>query len=167
MPDEKRGTASPLHAVPDSSGTAHISTRAAISNAIVRIHARSYGRGPTKARTVMGDDYAMCILENIYTPAERTLIDGGRFPQVFDMRGTFQEIAREEFVAVVEEITRKRVRAFFSQVHQDPDIAVEVFLFHPEGGESAMHDDSVDGFVPGDGSVDGFESGDGSDGSSA
>ena len=131
MPDQSHEPG--LHAVPDGSGPTqtHYSARAAISNAVVRIHARSYGRGPTKARTVMGEDYAMCILENIYTPAERTLIDAGKGPQVSGMRATFQEVARDDFVSAVEEITGRQVRAFFSQVHQDPDMAVEVFLFHP------------------------------------
>jgi uncharacterized protein YbcI len=123
--------------VPDAPGPAHYSARAAISNAIVRIHAKSYGRGPTKARTVMGEDYAMCILENIYTPAERTLIDAGKGHEVTDIRGSFQEVARDQFVSAVEEITGRRVRAFFSQVHQDPDAAVEVFLFHPIAEETA------------------------------
>jgi uncharacterized protein YbcI len=134
--DEAQSDSAPLHGVPDGSGPVHYSARAAISNAIVRIHARSYGRGPTKARTVMGEDYAMCILENIYTPVERTLIDAGRGHEVTDIRGSFQEVAREQFTTAVEEVTGRRVRAFFSQVHQNPDVAVEVFLFHPIAEET-------------------------------
>jgi uncharacterized protein YbcI len=131
--------------------SAHYSARAAISNAVVRIHARSYGRGPTKARTVMGEDYAMCILENIYTPAERTLIDAGKANEVTSIRGSFQEVARNEFIGAVEEITDRRVRAFFSQVHQDPDMAIEVFIFEPLQSEPEAnytldgHDASPDG----------------------
>jgi uncharacterized protein YbcI len=137
LPDELNEESARLHAVPDEPTPAHYSARAAISNSIVRIHARSYGRGPTKARTVMGEDYAMCILENIYTPAERTLIEAGKASQVNEIRASFQEVARPEFVAAVEEITGRRVRAFLSQVHQDPDLAVEIFIFQPIAEETA------------------------------
>ena len=124
--------------VPGSpNGHPHFSARAAVSNAVVRIHARSYGRGPTKARTVMGEDYAMCVLENIYTPAERTLIDAGKADQVAGIRDTFQTVARGEFIGAVEEITGRRVRAFLSQVHWDPDVAVEIFLFDPLPSEAS------------------------------
>ena len=136
MQDESNGEAAPLRAVPDSPAPIHYSARAAISNAIVRIHARSYGRGPTKARTVMGEDYAMCILENIYTPAERTLIAAGKGAQVTEIRSSFQEVAGHEFVQAVEEVTGRRVRAFLSQVHHDPDVAIEVFLFQPVADET-------------------------------
>ena len=41
---------------------------AAISNAISGIHREHYGRGASRARTVMGADYIICFLEDIYTP---------------------------------------------------------------------------------------------------
>jgi uncharacterized protein YbcI len=161
LPDNPDGRLVPIHADSDghvavdgrlavdgrdgnsSTAAGHYSVRAAISNAVVRIHARSYGRGPTKARTVMGDDYAVCILENIYTAAERTLIDAGRADQISSIRATFQEVARDEFVGAVEEITGRRVRAFLSQVHQDPDVGIEVFLFDPV--VHAVADPAIDG----------------------
>jgi hypothetical protein len=45
---------------------------ASISNAIVGLHREYYGRGATRARTVMGSNYVICFLEDIYTPVERT-----------------------------------------------------------------------------------------------
>jgi uncharacterized protein YbcI len=45
---------------------------AAISNAILRIHSQYYGRGASRARTVMGADYVICFLEDIYTQVEKT-----------------------------------------------------------------------------------------------
>ena len=59
---------------------------AAISNAIVGIHRQYFGRGASRARTVMGADYVICFLEDIYTPVERTLIEAGRFPAVQETR---------------------------------------------------------------------------------
>ena len=35
-----------------------------ISREVVQLHANLYGRGPTRAKTHLGDDYALCILED-------------------------------------------------------------------------------------------------------
>ena len=40
---------------------------AGISRDIVRVHARYYGRGPTKAKTVWKHGMTACILEEIFT----------------------------------------------------------------------------------------------------
>jgi hypothetical protein len=39
-------------------------------------------------------------------------------------------------VQIVEETTGRQVRAFFSQVSHDPDIAIQLFLFQPPCGSS-------------------------------
>ena len=44
------------------------------------------------------------------------------------MRGPFSE--------AVEEITGRKVVAFMSQVHLDPDMAAEVFVLSPDGEET-------------------------------
>jgi uncharacterized protein YbcI len=54
----------------------------AISNAITRLHREHYGRGPNSARTIIQRNYVVCFLDDIYTPAERTLIDAGRLDTV-------------------------------------------------------------------------------------
>ncbi|MDX6505476.1 MAG: hypothetical protein QOG06_120 [Gaiellaceae bacterium] len=111
---------------------------AAISNAIAGIHREHYGRGASRARTVMGDDYIICFLEDIYTPVERTLIDAGRFEAVREMRSAFQDTMRDNFVASVEEAAGRKVIGFLSQSHVDPDLAVETFILEPvEDGSRA------------------------------
>jgi uncharacterized protein YbcI len=105
----------------------------AISNAIVGIHREYFGRGASRARTVMGADYIICFLEDIYTPVERTLIEAGRFPAVQETRSAFQDTMAEKFSASVEEITGRKVVGFLSQVHVDPDLAVETFILQPDG----------------------------------
>ena len=45
---------------------------------------------------------------------------------------------RGQFTAVVESALGRRVRAYLSQVHTDPDVAVELFLLEP--GESDVED---------------------------
>ena len=108
---------------------------AAISNAIVGIHREHFGRGASRARTVMGADYVICFLEDIYTPVERTLIDAGRFEAVQATRSAFQDTMRQTFSEAVEELTGREVVGFLSQVHVDPDLAVETFILKSRDGD--------------------------------
>ena len=101
---------------------------AAISKAILGIHREHYGRGASRARTVMGADYIICFLEDIYMPVERTLIEAGRFEAVESTRSAFQDTMREKFVGEVERLSGRKVIGFLSQVHADPDVAVETFM---------------------------------------
>jgi uncharacterized protein YbcI len=101
-----------------------------LSREIVQLHARLYGRGPTKARSYLQDDYAVCILEEIFTTAERTLIGAGSSEHVRETRKKFQEAVKDEFIAVVEQITGRSVRVFLSQVDIDANLALEFFIFN-------------------------------------
>jgi hypothetical protein len=42
-----------------------------------------------------------------------------------------------KFTAVVEEVTGRKVIAFLSQVHFDPDISQETFVLEPEAADRA------------------------------
>jgi uncharacterized protein YbcI len=119
-----------------------------ISREIVRLHAKMYGRGPTKAKTFLHDDFVLCLLEDVFTPAERTLVRAGNAEQVHSTRAAFQEAVGDDFIAVVEAATGRRVRAFMSQVHVDPEVAGELFLLEPL-------DTTYDAAFDGDGRRDG------------
>jgi uncharacterized protein YbcI len=106
----------------------------AISNAIVGIFREYYGRGASRARTVMGADYVITFLEDIYTPVERTLIEAGRFEAVNETRAAFQETMQERFSSEVERLVGRKVIGFLSQNHVDPDVAIETFILEPDGG---------------------------------
>jgi uncharacterized protein YbcI len=95
----------------------------------VQLHARLYGRGPTKARSYLQGDYAVCVLEEIFTTAERTLIDAGSSEHVSETRRKFQEAVKDQFIDVVERITGRRVRVFLSQVDVEANLALEFFVF--------------------------------------
>jgi uncharacterized protein YbcI len=99
----------------------------------VQLHARLYGRGPTKARSYLQNDYAVCILEEIFTTAERTLIGAGSGGHVSETRKKFQEAVKDEFIEVVERITGRTVHVFLSQVDVDADLALEFFVFSAPG----------------------------------
>ena len=104
----------------------------AVTNSIVGLHREHYGRGATRGRTILQDDYLVCFLEDIYTKAERTLIEAGSFAVVHESREAFQSAMEVRFSESVQEITGRRVKAFLSQVRADPDIAVEAFWLEPE-----------------------------------
>lgn len=120
---------------PPESPTAQGALVSQLSREIVQLHARLYGRGPTKARSYMQGDYAVCILEEIFTTAERTLIGAGAGDHVSETRKKFQEAVKKEFIDVVERITGRPVRVFLSQVDVEANLALEFFIFAgPEGG---------------------------------
>lgn len=110
------------------------SVAAQISREIVQLHANMYGRGPTKAKTHVHDSYVLCLLEDVFTPAERTLVQSGNTDQVHATRSAFQDAVSEDFIAIVEQATGRSVRAFMSCIHVDPEMSAELFLLEPEAG---------------------------------
>jgi uncharacterized protein YbcI len=67
------------------------------------------------------------------TKGERRLVTQGRDIRVLDYRAEFQAAMREEAIAKIEELTGRRVTAFMSANHIDPDLAAELFVLEPEG----------------------------------
>jgi len=104
---------------------------AEISTGLVQLHSRYYGKGPTKAKTHMVNDTVVCILQGGFTTVERTLLDTGEIESVYQMRRSFQQAMEEEFRRIVEEATGRKVIAYMSSIHVDPDLAVELFVLEP------------------------------------
>ena len=101
---------------------------AAISTAVVHMLAQRTGKGPTKAKTTLGEDGVFVVLEDNLTKGERNLAEAGEGAAVIDVRRRWQRVMREEMSSKVEELTGRRVVGFLSDNHIDPDIAVEVFM---------------------------------------
>jgi uncharacterized protein YbcI len=101
---------------------------AAISNAVVGIHSKHYGKGPTKAKTYLIDDTIVCVMQDVFTTVERTLIEAGKGELVREVRTTFQYSLRDDFIDAVAAIVGRRPRAFMSQVDCNADMAIEFFL---------------------------------------
>jgi uncharacterized protein YbcI len=105
---------------------------AAVSNGIVQILSECYGRGPTKAKSYMFDDYVFTVLEDMFTTVEETLVSRGRSDLVREMRLSFQEEIADRFKEAVSEATGRRVIAYHSQVTFDPPLGFEVFVLEPD-----------------------------------
>jgi len=111
------------------------SKAAAISNFIVRTMSEYTGRGPTKARTYINEDTVMCVLQDTLTKGERSLVGDDLDALVLTMRRAFQGTMGQVLIDGVEDILGRKVIAFMSDNHIDPDVAVEVFLLAPAGAE--------------------------------
>lgn len=103
----------------------------AISNLVVRLLNEYTGRGPTRARTYMQDDLISVVMRDTLTKAERSLAEQGRGEHVRQSRRFLQETMRGELVAGVERLSGRKVIAFLSDNHLDPDIAVETLVLEP------------------------------------
>jgi uncharacterized protein YbcI len=105
---------------------------ASISNLMVRLVSEYTGRGPTKARTYYEGDLVSVVLQDTLTRGERSLVRDGRSELVLSTRRAFQDTMSDDAVAGIEELTGRKVMAFLSDNHIDPDVAVESFVLHPE-----------------------------------
>jgi uncharacterized protein YbcI len=101
------------------------------------------GRGPTKARTTINRDTVMIVFADTLTKGERKLAENGDGETVLQMRHRFQEAMRDDLVAMVESEMERKVLAFMSTNHIDPDMAAEVFVLEPaeEGGVEDEEED--------------------------
>lgn len=113
---------------------------AQISTRIVAILREHYGRGPMKAKTYALDDIIVVVMRGSgFTALEQTIMDSGQPGRVVAMREEFQSVMAERYRHTIEDLTGRKVVAFLSQAHVEPDITVEMFF--------------VDGPLPGFGAV--------------
>jgi uncharacterized protein YbcI len=127
-----------------------LSLAARISHVVVQLMSSYTGRGPTKAWTSIDRDLITVVLRDTLTKGERSLVDDGRDALVLEMRRAYQYTMRKDLVDGVEEITGRKVIAFLSDNHIDPDIAIESFVLEPEVSEdgAVAHLHSTDGHGP-------------------
>ena len=117
------------------------SVASAISNATVKLMHEYTGRGPTKARTYISGDLITVVLQDTLTMGERSLVRDGEDDLVIAVRKAFQRTMASQLIAAVERESGRKVFAFLSDNHIDPDVAVESFVLEPE----PIGSESVDG----------------------
>ncbi len=117
--------ASPVNAIPLAGG--HL--LAAISTSIVGILREHYGRGPMKAKTYAIDDIIVVVMRGSgFTALEQTIMDSGEPDRVIAMREDFQRVMSKSYRETIETLTGRKVLAFLSQAHVEPDITMEIFF---------------------------------------
>jgi uncharacterized protein YbcI len=101
----------------------------AISTRIVGILRDHYGRGPMKAKTYALDDIVVCVMRGSgFTAVEQTMMDSGEPDRVIAMREDFQRVMAGRYKEAIEELTDRKVVAFLSQAHVEPDLTLEIFF---------------------------------------
>ena len=104
-----------------------------VSNAMVALHKEQFGRGPTKAQShLAGADALLCVLEDALLPAERAMVEMGEQQRVREARTFLQVATAGQFIATVEAITGRTVRAFACATDPDQGVVMENFIFAPE-----------------------------------
>jgi uncharacterized protein YbcI len=102
----------------------------AVNEAMVALHERYHGRAPATSRTMMlGEDMLACLLGEVYTDVEKTLIELQRQALVHETRSTFHQGMEHRFIAAVERLTGRRVANFISTHHVGPDLELKLFVF--------------------------------------
>ena len=99
-----------------------------ISNLVVGLMSSYTGRGPTRARTSIDENLISVVLRETLTRGDRSLVSDQRTQLVLETRKAYQDAMRAEMVAGVEQICGRKVIAFLSDNHLDPDIAIESFV---------------------------------------
>lgn len=107
-------------------------TLAEVTNAVVGLHRTHYGKGPTRSKSYLMDDVLICVMRDVLTTVERTLIEAGEVERVRDTRLAFQDAMQEAFKAAVEQVLGRRVLGYTSQVLVDEAVAIELFVLGPE-----------------------------------
>jgi uncharacterized protein YbcI len=106
---------------------------AMLSREMVRIYKEQFGRGPTKVRSYYaGPDTVVCLLENTFTPAEKSLQGMGEHQRLREMRMFFQYASAADFTSAVERSIGRRVASFISGIDTNTDVACELFTLATE-----------------------------------
>lgn len=101
---------------------------AAIASEIQQIHVDYYGHAPGQVRVYEADDIVVVLIEQTFTRAEQTLIQRGEAHEVQTIRRRFELAMGDQFKAVVQKATGRRVRAFLSDTELPEQLAVETFV---------------------------------------
>jgi uncharacterized protein YbcI len=82
-----------------------------------------------KAKTYVLDDIIVVVMRGSgFTPLEQTIMNSGEPDRVIAMREDFQRVMAERYKQTIEELTGRKVLAFLSQAHVEPDITMEIFF---------------------------------------
>jgi uncharacterized protein YbcI len=111
-----------------------------ISNAAVALHREHFGRGPGAAKSHVSDNLVVCVLTDVFTPLERTLIEAGQADRVRETRAIHRAATDAIYKERMEAVLGRRVEAHLSSVNVDPDVAVDVFVLSSEQDGAAILD---------------------------
>ncbi|MFL5862803.1 MAG: Na-translocating system protein MpsC family protein [Solirubrobacteraceae bacterium] len=101
---------------------------AEINDRLTQLIREHYGRGPVKAKTYILDNLIISVLRDGFIALERTMMESGEPERVLDMRREYERLMKTRYSEMIEDLTGRKVLAFLSQTHLEPDLTVEMFL---------------------------------------
>ncbi len=101
---------------------------AAVTSALVGTHHNYLGCGPETAWTFHYGSVPVTLIHEVLTPAEKSLTTTGQVDAVNHIRHLFQDAMAADFREAVERLTGRKVLAFVSGNHLDPDVAAELLI---------------------------------------
>lgn len=119
---------------PDEQGQSLLSQ---ISNEMVRVQKRFFGKGPTEAKSYILDDLLIIVMRGGMTTAEKTMLAFGQHDQVRQFRQLFENEMTERLTDMIENLTGRKVLTHQSQVMFEPDVVVEMFVFDSAASTAA------------------------------
>jgi uncharacterized protein YbcI len=140
MPADKAAPADAASRLTEPDWTSDVQTErrtgllADISNAMVGLKKEFYGKGPTKAKTYINDNYVLCVLQGGLTRNEATLLAAGEEDLVRQYRLRFQEAMAAPTTAAIERLTGRKVVGYHSQIVFDPEYGFEIFVLDAPPG---------------------------------
>jgi uncharacterized protein YbcI len=109
-----------------------------ISNEVVGAFKEYYGKGPVSAKSYFLDDLLFVVMRGGLTPPEVFLLEQGEHDVVRQYRQTFENHMAEILSKKIEELTRRKVVNFQSQVLFDPDMSIEIFVFEKRAPDEVI-----------------------------
>src|ERR1700709_2016571 len=97
-----------------------------ISNTAVALHREHFGRGPGASKTHISDNLVVCVLTDVFTPVERTLIEAGQEARVRETRAAHRAATDGIYKARMEAVVGHRVEAHRTAINVAPEGAVDV-----------------------------------------
>jgi uncharacterized protein YbcI len=73
-------------------------------------------------------DLVVCVLTDVFTPPEKTLIDAGWGERVRETRAIHQVAVAETYRERMAETIDRPITAHLSSLSIDPPVAVEIFM---------------------------------------
>src|ERR1700761_8143960 len=116
-----------------------------ISNTAVALHREHFGRGPGAAKSHISDNLVVCVLTDVFTPFEKTLIEAGQEERVRETRAIHRAATEDVYKGRMEAVLGRQIDAHMSSIHVDPDVAVDIFVLgeESEAGSGPASDGSA------------------------
>jgi uncharacterized protein YbcI len=104
-----------------------------LCNGLVGLLREFAGRGPSKCKAHWaGPDLIVVLLRGGFTTAEQTLYEAGQGLAVRDSQHALSDVLETRMTELVQNTAARKVEAFMSASHQDPDLRALLFMLEPQ-----------------------------------